>query len=212
MNHVLGKIGRHDRMRALVERGTVFMRRLSAYPQMTSPVIGDPNEGLYARYTAENPTLKTLAKIGTKTIPLPGTSITVPSTARNHAVYCMCGFQTPGDGTLPMSSLMPIASNARMRDFGDTLIIFKDTVEFVRRLEKAAQRAGHELEHGPVQYMPSVYCGEMGPFRKLDSYKYQSEWRVITATPIAEATLTLNLGTLLDVALRVDLNEINTSS
>jgi hypothetical protein len=208
-NFILSRIGPHDRMRDLVENGNLILRRLSTYVKLENRVIGDPDEGLFARYTAENPSLKFTFSVGERQFPLEAQKLTINSTARNHGVLCMCGIPSKGDGVLYGGAILPIAQDKRMLEFGDTLVFFKDSPEFVRRLEAAALATGYELDARPVAYVPSVYCGDMGPFRKLDSYAYQREWRFLTTAPISGEKLELNLGSLLDITKWIDLEGLH---
>src|SRR6187402_1064040 len=89
---LLIKIGKEVHMRDLCENGTVHMKRLGAYVSMESKVIGDPNEGLIAYYSAKNPTLKMTVKMGGKVLPIPVSdfvNLRVGAAARQHAIYCM---------------------------------------------------------------------------------------------------------------------------
>ena len=204
---ILAKLGSRERMKALAETGTVYMQKLSVYVKLENPAVGDPNEGLLARYTPENPTLRIVARVGDQELPLPGASLKINSTALDHGVYCMSAIETTS-GDL-RGSLLAFLADRRLRDFGDTLVLFKDTPEFIRRLEAAAAAVGHELDHQAVTYVASTHCGDMGPFRKLDSYSHQQEWRFVTSKAIDD-TLVLQLGSLLDIAAWVDLDGVPT--
>jgi hypothetical protein len=206
---MLCKVGNRRYMRDLVENGTVYMQRWAAYKAYEDRVRGDPNEGLALRFDRRNPSLRTSVTIGSKTIQLRSASMVIHSPEREHGTYCMCGIQVPGDATLPRAALMPIASDPRIRKgFGSTMVFFRDTAEFARRLETAARVAGYELESAPIEYVPLDHCGDMGPFRKLEAYRYQSEWRFVTTTPIPEKALILKLGSLLDIARWTNLNDV----
>jgi hypothetical protein len=199
-------------MEDLVMNGTVYMRKLRHYVGVESSVVGDKNEGLFRRISGASPTAKlTILPHGGKPFPIHDFhSLTIPSTARDHAVYCMFGIEVPGrdeDGINLEIALRTLLHDRRMWEFGDTLVIFKNSPEFVRRVAVAARKAGHEIEHDAIEYVPSVYCGDMGPFRKLDAYAYQQEVRIITTGPICGDTLILNVGPLWDIVNAVELKE-----
>ncbi len=210
---LLVKIGREARMRDFCENGTVFMRRLGAYMTMEGKVRGDPNEGLIAHYTAKNPTLKVHATVGGTRIPLKVANLKVSCSAKNHAVFCMSAIDVPGDGTFSADrDLAPFLRDKRLMEFGDTVIIFKDSKEFIRRLENAAKVSGQDLDAegpGPVHYVPDSYCGKTGPYTKIGDYAYQQEFRFMTDKPICGESITLKLGSLMDIVLRLDLVEFH---
>lgn len=63
-------------------------------------------------------------------------------------------------------------------------------------------------EWDAVEYVPPDYCGDVGPFPKLVSYEYPSEYRFITTSPIPEKALTLTLGSLLDIAIPSGVSDV----
>ncbi len=186
------------------ERHRVHVAPLGV-PTLQGEGAGDPDEGLFSLYASENPTLRIVARVGGTEIPMPRCSIRINGTSLDHAVYCMRGIEVPGDGNVHSDAFRAIADDPRIEAFGDTLLVFRDTSEFVRRMMAAAEREGLELDHGPVEYVPIKHCGEMGPFRKRAPYAWQSEIRFVTATPIEGESLVLNLGCLLDIAFWIDL-------
>jgi len=215
MHLLLAKIGSRMRMQDLCEKGSVFMRRISAFTKMESRVVGAPNEGLFTYYSGRNPSLKVVAKVGDKALPLEIESLRLNSSARHHAVYCMSAIEISSDGGFDIGrSLGPFIRDRRLLEFGDTLVVFKNAPEFVRRLERAANDAGHDLDQdrGLVEYVLPDHCGEMGPFRKIGEYGYQREFRFITKEPIPEDSITLSLGCLLDIAGWLDLSKVDGSA
>lgn len=209
---LLVKIGKSARMRDLCENGTVYMQRLGAYRDLEDKVIGDKNEGLIAHFTTKNPTLKLTVTVGDKSFSMDHNDfqdLKVPCSAQRHGVYCMSAIDVPGDGTFnPVRDLTAFLADRRLLDFGDTLIVFKDSKGFIQRLEQAAKDAGHELDDegpGPVTYVPDSYCGQVGPYTKVGDYAYQQEFRFMTNKPIPGNSITLKLGSLMRSVLRLDL-------
>ena len=169
MHYILAKVGRRDHMQALVEGGVIRMQELRAYRSYKSEVIGDPDEALYLRFSGSNPSLTAFIEAGSDTIPFSFRSLTMPDRTQDHGAYCMYGIPSPkNDGVLTTEALLPIFREDKFLEFGDTLIVFSDTKEFVRRLNSAAKRAGLKLVGRPVEYVKDDHCGDMGPFRKLD--------------------------------------------
>jgi len=199
---VLIKKGSEPHMMGLMEDGIVYMRRLGGFTDMENKVVGDVNEGLFLRYPAENKTLSVKANLPNGVVvPLEGASVNVFSTARKHAVYCMYAAEVPSDETSFnfYDTFNFLMTDALMAEFGDSFVFFRDTREFLRRLLNAATAAGHDLDHGPVDYVPITYTGQMNPFMKLDPFAYQKEWRALTKKPITGNDLVLRLGSLQDI-------------
>jgi hypothetical protein len=120
----------------------------------------------------------------------------------------MSALETPPTPFDTHDLLGSFLSDKRILSFGDTLVLFRDTEEFTRRLHLAARTAGHRLdpESRPVEYVPQSHCGDTGPFTKIGDYAYQREWRFITEEPIPGDSITLTLGSLMDLGpLRLDL-------
>ena len=210
VRHVLAKFGQRRFMRDLVMDGEILVRQLLYYTDLENKAQGDPDEGLMMRYSGENPTLKVTAQIAGKTLPLDIIDMRVPGPYRRHGVYCMYGIEVPDDISreLPFSAVQKLVEDKQLADFGyDTLVLFRNSPEFVRRLKRAARKLHYEIKNGPIEYVPSSHCGDMGPFRKLDSYKYQSESRFLTTQPIP-GDIKLKLGPLWDIVVGwIDLNE-----
>jgi hypothetical protein len=208
-SYALARAGSRPVVQALLERGSLRMRRLQNYVHAPGNIVGDRNEGLHSFYSADNSSLSVVAKIGSRELPLRGCSIKLNSPARAHGVYCMYGLRSAPGGNL-MPSIQALVADSRMHEFGDlspTLAVFRDSPEFCRRFEIAAAKAGYVLESGPIEYMPTAHCGPMGPFRKLDPYAYQHEIRFITTAPIDGEFIELNLGPLMDIANWFDMRK-----
>jgi hypothetical protein len=205
--YLLGKIGCREHMTDLVENGTVFMQRLRYYRTREIGAVGDPDEGYFACYSPKNPTFRLKVRVGTAELALPGATLRIEGAAADHAVYCMCMLEIARDDeTETVEAILSRATqDPRMREFGDTIVVMKNTPEFVKRLYSAAADAGCELDCDPVTYVPPTHSGELGPFRKSHCYSFQNEWRFLTTEPIAADHLVLRLGPLTDLALLVGL-------
>lgn len=68
----------------------------------------------------------------------------------------------------------------RILEFGDTAIVIRDAVEFTKRLHKAANEIGLNVSQQPIEYVEKTkFHGVMGPFRKYETFRYQSEFRYL---------------------------------
>lgn len=178
------------------------MRRVGYYASLEGNLtVADPNEGLLLRYPRENPTLRITANIDGRLLPLPRSSLTVPGPEKKHGLFCTLGatpFATEAGLDLKKTFDRHL-EEPRFQDFGKAVLILFHTPTFIERLERALAVKGYGLIHRPVEYLPSVYAGHWGPFRKLDSYAYQKEYRFLTDRPIPEV-LDLELGSLEDIS------------
>lgn len=213
MEYLLAKITRRQFAEELVANGSVYMKRLEYYVDLESQVLGDKDEGLAHRVSGLNPSLKvTITPEGGEEFELPGVhSIRIHGASRDHAVFCMYRIAVDGpgdsDGINLAKKLRPVLDDRRMVEFGNVLVLFMNSEEFIRRVEEAARREGHEIEHRPIEYVPPDYCGDMGPFRKLNTYEYQQEARIMTTAPIEGEHLILKLGPLFDIVRVVELDQ-----
>jgi hypothetical protein len=206
---ILLRFGERQWMDALVEKGEILMRQLVYYRGLENKAQGDPNEGLLIRCPAEDPTLKISANVGGKIIPLPETTLTINSPWRTHGVLCLYGMPFPEDLTEPPAVVCPrLAEDPNISQFnGDSLVLIVDAVEFDKRLKAAALSKGYFLAYGAVEYVPANRSGEMGPFRKVDSFAYQSEVRYVTRRPVPKDGLKLYLGSLQDITVHWDVSK-----
>src|ERR1022692_4319883 len=119
-------------------------------------------------------------------LPLPVASMRIYSQARAHGVYAMYGIPTEQEhGQTNDRVFGEIAADPEIAQFDyDGLVLIQNANEFDNRLKAAALRLGFSLNFGLVRYVPPSHCGEMGPFKKLDTYAYQNEVRYLTTRPI----------------------------
>jgi hypothetical protein len=201
MGYILSKIGQRKNMESLLNDGSVYMHQLKYYKKLENDnIIGDNNEGLAAYYSGLNPTLTCQIKSEIKLISFHPKEIKIFGVHNEHAVYCMYEFNS---GDIDIDTWAKNIDK-RIFGFGDTMIIIRLPKVFYKKLYKTAQKAGYELDSRPIEYVSSNYCGEIGPFRKFDEYKYQSEIRFITNKP-TDGILQLKLGSLKEISIMIDL-------
>lgn len=88
-------------------------------------------------------------------------------------------------------------------EFGDVAIVIRDAIEFTRRIHDASGKIGRNVIQEPVTYVDKKsYHGQMGPFRKFDSFKYQSEFRYVL-TSGRGMPLTLSIGDIRDICYAI---------
>ena len=77
----------------------------------------------------------------------------------------------PFNGTFPVDE--------RNFRFGAFALILINRPEFMRRIESAITSQKIKCNANIVKYVDNSYIGRVGPFRKLEIFTYQSEWRLV---------------------------------
>lgn len=166
----LVKFGARQHIIELQDTGLLYMNNLPRIWDIEDEELrGDPFDSVSEIARGAGGSLSTPA--GT---PLPFTmskwTIRIhPYSPETINVFCMYALR-PSVGSWPIDT-----KNLR---FGDTALVFLDPQAFVDRIEVALRQQGVRGEAGLVEYVPNDYEGEVGPFRKLQTFQYQSEWRL----------------------------------
>lgn len=85
--------------------------------------------------------------------------------------------------------------------FGNTVVIFSDFIEFLRRVRVAAERGGFRVAHQLVKYVDrTTYTGPMGLFKKFSTKSAEQEFRIALAADVS-GPLSLNVGPLTDITV-----------
>jgi len=96
----------------------------------------------------------------------------------------------------------------RILKFGDTAIVIRDAIEFTKRLHKAANDIGLSVKQQPIEYVEKAkYHGAIGPFRKYETFRYQSEFRYLLSPGNGEP-IKLQVGDLRDLCFFIPSTEI----
>jgi hypothetical protein len=151
------------------------------------PVRADPHEGLMTSWAASGARLlRNDVEIGTLTGPITQTD----QDALRINVYCLHTRRQSEYGKVVQFTPM---------GFGDSCVLFLDYVEFLRRVERAADALGHSIRYGLVEYVdPDRHRGPMGIFRKYNRFESQREHR-IAILPGTGTPLSMRLGSLRDI-------------
>lgn len=191
-------------MDSLVREGHLFMRPLADFVRMERDALrGDSDEGLTTYLQAPGAELRRADESGEwQTLGTVNGALRYRDPgALDPNVFCMSAL---------LRSQVPLEMDNRVLGFGNTFVLFKDADEFLRRVRNTAERAGLSIEWKLVEYIdPANYSGWMGPFRKLSSFAYQSEFRIMI-TPGTGQPFSLNVGDLSDIAILGRAREINT--
>lgn len=198
----LSKFGKRDHIEEFVRDGLLFMNPLSYFVRLENDgPRADRNEGLGYLIPGKGVTLSVkqegkYVKIADLMGPICA-SHEDDLKANVFCMYALCMSQT--------QSLI----DSRNKEFGDTFALLKDSDEFLRRVDAAANQTGFTLRKEIVKYIDrKVYNGPMGIFKKNSEFSYQSEFR-IALVPGTGEPYSLKVGNLSDITVTGELVRIN---
>lgn len=189
-------------MKALLEKGVIYMQSLRNYVDIEHDQIGDPDEGLSYSLTKD-------VKVEVNGLEIPeviGPVRIVDSTERNPLIYCMYSL-SPEHIDLNGRTIDP-----RCCGFGDYAVLMKDDAEFFNRLSGVfRENCVGSLTGDLVKYVNrGSYNGEMGAFRKYDKFCYQREYRYVwEGGNLNASAVTLTIGDLSDIAALIPSEKLN---
>jgi hypothetical protein len=109
-------------------------------------------------------------------------------------LYCLYCLREPVNGAL---------FSKEHALFGDSVVLIRNTPEFIARVRDGANRTGLAIWWGPVEYYDEkTYTGKLGRFKKSDRFAYQKEFRFAVSTPGTEP-LHLDVGDLSDITSEI---------
>jgi hypothetical protein len=194
--HALLKFGAENHMRALYEHGTVYLNTLEYFRRgEDGRVRFDTDEGLHSIYQGPQVTYRfdvrgeTIHRMGGDDV----NALRIWQPGREDVnVYCMTALCEPGDHRL----------DARFDGFGRACVKINNPKEFLDRFKAAAQSAAESVQPGLVEYVSARgHVGDMGVFRKLDTFAWQSELRIAVEPLVStRGPIQFTLGSLRDVA------------
>lgn len=86
-------------------------------------------------------------------------------------IFCMFALRPHIEGNFPIDKI-----NYR---FGDYALFLINPNEFMQRVQSTLKNEKINYKADLVEYVDDKYIGELGPFKKLKRFAYQSEWRLV---------------------------------
>jgi len=197
---VLLKMGEYEHLKML-RRGLLYMNSLSYFRSLDHPVRNDPHEGEDSIIQPSDigefiidPGRRDFEKVRVTPTDLAGpVRISLHQTSLCH-VFCMFAITNPVEE--------PIFSQS-CASFGDSIVLFTNTQEFLIRVKAAAERLRLNGQAALVQYYDEgKYSGRLGRFKKPSIYSYQSEYRIALETGV-DGPFRFNIGNLRDITSEV---------
>lgn len=164
-------------------------------------VQGDQNEGLQAIFQVSRGT-QLQVEVAGQYEPITGLFGQIHISRgdlEKHNLFCM--FALTDDS-------FSFLDDSRFADFGDTAVLMTHGDEFLARLRGKldCEKIPHKSEL--VLYVDQEsHHGEMGPFRKLHPYHYQSEFRLL-AHADRGGPLRIEIGDISDISIACPINEL----
>lgn len=194
------KFGRQDHLRQLQEEGLLYMNDLPYFWGIEDQELrGDPFDSNARiergpRIGIALPDGKEVFLEGTWTLGMP------PTNPEKINLFCMFALRPLVGASFPVD-----AKNYR---FGEHALVLINRDEFMLRIESAIKSQRVKAQAGLVEYVDDLYKGELGPFRKIGKFVYQSEWRLVCLDGPG-GPRKIQIGSIQDISVIMRSDEIN---
>lgn len=193
------KFGDYDHLCSLRDKGEIFMNNLPYFWKIEDDELrGDPCDSvdeIHRGSKGHGEILSTGHKFQISSFVLR----IGPDTPETINLFCMYAMR-PKHGTYPIDE--------KNFKFGTHALIFFNSQELINRLSTFIKNKAVPAKANLVEYIDTDHSGTTGPFRKLNTFEYQSEWRLVCYDgPGKERTLII--GSLSDISVLVEAKNIN---
>jgi hypothetical protein len=125
---------------------------------------------------------------------------THPSEPEKINIFCMYALRPLTEGTFPIDE--------RNFRFGENALVLINRDEFMLRIESVLKSQRIKAQAGLVEYVDDCYRGELGPFRKLRKFAYQSEWRLVCLDGPGRPR-EIQIGSIRDISVIIRSDQVN---
>lgn len=115
-------------------------------------------------------------------------------------IFCMFALRPLIEGNFPIDK--------RNFKFGDYALFLINPNEFMRRVQSTLKNEKINYKADLAEYVDDKYIGELGPFKKLKRFAYQSEWRLVCPEGPSGPSEIL-IGDIRDISVILRSDEIN---
>ena len=210
-------------------QGKLYARRLSWFKKLENDCVrGDEYEAASVPrrdglIIPLNSTDVTTGK--TEEVTIPGSELFSPPVLRpkhfdHFNIFCMYAAHSGDSRKILEGNSQDFKKQIELPkeyvEFGRYAVVIINFTEFLERVRNAAHRNGYSIGWGLVRYYDPGVGTSLAPldvktlFTKRNKYAYQKEFRfaINTGTMGSEA-ITLNIGNVDDIAIRLDTSDIN---
>ena len=115
-------------------------------------------------------------------------------------IFCMYALRPLVKGGFPVDE--------RNFRFGEHALVLINPAEFLRRIESTLKSHRIFGEADLVEYVDDKHTGNLGPFRKLRKFAYQSEWRLVCYNG-PSGPREIRVGSIADISTIIRSDEVN---
>ena len=209
--------------------GAIFANRLSHFKKLEGDegrgdeyegAIMPQREGLILTLKATNQDTGEVNEITITEDDLAAPVIMVPEWFEHINVYCMYAGHSGSFESVSDDNLLDLKKQVELPEectnLGDHAVVITNTKEFFRRVKAAADREGYRIYGRLVKYYdpnagtPPARSQIESIFTKRNQYAYQKEFRIVIDTlTLGIDPITLNIGSIDDIVLRLKTRDIN---
>jgi hypothetical protein len=198
----LVKFGLKEHLLQLSDQGLLYMNNLPHFWKIEDECLrGDPYDSVDRVEIGNHGTIQ-VKGTNNLDIPLKLTKWTLrvhPEEPERINIFCMFALR-PAFGSFPVDE-----KNFR---FGEYALVLLDPQQFINRIHEKLKVLRIEHKANLVEYVPNDFSGRLGPFRKRETYRYQSEWRLVAYKgPGCERKI--KIGSIDDISTIIASSEIN---
>lgn len=193
------KFGQYEHLRKLQNEGLLYLNAPQYFREVEDEELrGDPCDCIAT--VARGPKLE--LTLESQRIVMEGEWVLrmYPPESENINIFCMYALRPLAVGTFPIDE-----KNFR---FGDHALALLNPDEFMRRMAMALKLQKIRANGDLVEYVDEKYVGEIGPFRKLKRFAYQSEWRLVCSNG-PRGPREINIGSIQDISVIIRSEQIN---
>lgn len=202
-NNIFCKFGRKVDMEALFNKGELYLQTLETFRKLEDRERGDKYEGAVKMRSDKNGKMILTNKETGEFFDLDVTESQLIerhsgiSRVHIYCVYCLI-FEDH-----EVKQLGQNFGDEIIKGFGDHVVVIFDTHSFMEKVKSAVEGLGFTLMSGRVEYLElSDYSGEVGPYRKDQSFFHQKEFRIVVmGEGRPEGPLKFSIGSLENIAL-----------
>lgn len=200
---LLAKLGEYSYMKRLISCGEIYMTPIAKFRSMEeTDGIGDKYENSVSYSSPKSPTITIKFPWGEELQLDKKSRVTYGEISEEPGlIYCLTSISPKMIGTITaLEEIQKIGVGY------DTMILFKDTPEFLRRIEQKLKEFGYEMYYGFVEYYSETNAihKELTPFHKRERFSYQHEYRIYIECN-NQNPLTIHIGNLEDIAYLIRL-------
>jgi hypothetical protein len=184
----------------LRDEGLLYMNPLSYFWELEDDELrSDPFEGIGKVDRGRSGSIK-LADGTDLPIEITDWTLRIPLPESEEInIFCMYALR-PSVGSYPVDE-------RNLRFGGHALILF-DPQRFIDQIHHSLNDQKIKHEARLVEYVPRDYAGDLGWFRKLENFAYQSEWRLICYGGNGHPRL-IRIGSIKDISVVMPNGEVN---